>query len=70
MSRPVGPVRDPQLLQVRVVFRSLTIRTLLPACWPLYCSCLLSMPQPASSTDLAIRVFTGRVLLTSPTKML
>ncbi len=70
MSSPVGPVRDLQLLQVRVVFRSLTTRTLLPACWPLYCNSVLSMPQPASRTDFAIRVFTSLVLLTSPIVML
>jgi hypothetical protein len=69
MSRPEGPVWAPQLLHVRVVFRSLTIRTLLPACWPLYCNSVLSIPQPASSTDFAIRVFTSLRLLTSPMMM-
>src|ERR1700722_14860259 len=66
MSRPVGPVRALQLLHVRVESLSLTMITLLPACWPLYCNCALSMPQPASSTDLAIRVFASFRLLTSP----
>src|ERR1700704_5976680 len=66
MSRPAGPVKDPQPLHVRVVFLSLTMDTHLPACWPLYSTCVLRMPQPASSTDLAIRVFTSFLLLTSP----
>src|SRR5471032_1281457 len=57
MSRPVGPVRALQLLHVRVVFLSLTMKTLLPACWPLYCNCAFSIPQPASNTDFAIQVF-------------
>ena len=66
MSIPAGPVRALQSLHSRVVFLSLTIDTRLPACWPLYRSCVLSIPQPASSTDLAIRVFTSFLLLTSP----
>jgi len=40
--------------------------TLLPAYSPLYCNCVLSMPQPASNTDVAIRVFASFRLLTSP----
>ena len=67
MSRPAGPVRAPQLLHACVVYLSLTIRTHLPACWPLYCSCALSMPQPESSTDFAIRVLASFGALTSPT---
>src|ERR1700736_1290971 len=63
---PAGPVRAPHDDQVRLVYLSPTIDTHLPACWPLYCSCVLSMPQPASSTDFAIRVFTSFRLLTSP----
>ena len=66
---PLGPVRDPQLEQPRVVFRSLTTCTDLPAFSPLYRSICLSMPQPLSSTDFAIRVFANFRLLTSPTKM-
>src|ERR1700690_67983 len=66
MSRPLGPVKDRQLLHVLVVFDSLTMNTPLPACWLLYCSCVFSIPQPASSTDLAIGVFTSLRLLTSP----
>jgi hypothetical protein len=66
MSRPAGPVKALQLLHVRVVFLSLTMSTHLPACWPLYCNCVLSIPQPASNTDLAIRVFASFTLLTSP----
>ena len=37
--------------------------------WPLYCSCLLSRPQPESNTDFAIRVRASFTLLTSPTKI-
>ncbi|HWX78555.1 MAG TPA: hypothetical protein VNZ02_00570, partial [Steroidobacteraceae bacterium] len=66
MSRPAGPLKAQQLLHVRVVLLSSTIRTHLPACWPLYCSCALSIPHPASSTDFAIRVFASFRLLTSP----
>ena len=51
--------RDPQQLQVRVVFRSLTTLTDLPAYSPLYCSIRLSEPQPESNTDFDIRVFTS-----------
>ena len=69
MSRPEGPARDPQLLHAREVFFSLTTLTLLPACLPLYCSCVLSIPQPESSTDFAIRVLASLGLLTSPTTM-
>jgi hypothetical protein len=67
MSVPVGPVGDPQTLQARVVFLSLTTLTVLPACSPLYCSIRLSVPQPASNTDLDIRVLISFWLLTSPT---
>src|SRR6266850_2470174 len=67
--RPLGPLRHPQLEQARVVNRSLTMITDLPACSPLYCSICLSIPHPLSSTALASRVFTSRVLLTSPTAM-
>ena len=70
MSKPVGPERALQLLHVRVESLSVTMITLLPACWPLYCNCVLSMPQPASSTDLAIRVFASFRLLTSPILMI
>ena len=69
MPRPEGPVRAPHLLHAREVFLSLTTLTLLPACLPLYCSCVLNIPQPASSTDLAIRVLASFGLLTSPTTM-
>ena len=44
MSIPAGPVRALQSLHSRVVFLSLTIDTRLPACWPLYSSCVLSIP--------------------------
>jgi hypothetical protein len=56
LSSPRGPVRASQLLQARVVFRSSTIATHLPATWLLYSSWVFSMLQPVSSTDLAIRV--------------
>src|SRR5947209_7742758 len=56
---PLGPLRHPQLEQARVVNRSLTMTTDLPACSPLYCSICLSIPQPLSSTAFAIRVFTS-----------
>jgi hypothetical protein len=46
----------PQVEQVTLVFRSLTTSKLLAACWLLYSSCRLNMPQPESSTDFAIRV--------------
>src|SRR5262249_20418174 len=67
--RPLGPVRASQLEQTCVVFVSSTICTDLPACSPLYCSIRLSIPQPLSSTDFAIRVLTSFELLTSPTTM-
>src|SRR5437879_12295448 len=66
---PLGPLRHPQLEQARVVNRSFTMTTDLPACSPLYCSICLSIPQPLSRTAFAIRVFTSRGLLTSPTAM-
>src|SRR5580700_3359385 len=69
MSIPVGPDKAPQKLHGRVVFRSLTTATDLPAYSPLYCNIRLSMPQPLSSTDFAIRVFASFRLLTSPTTM-
>jgi hypothetical protein len=55
-STPAGPVRAPHDEQARLVYWSPTIDTHLPACRPLYCSCVLSIPRPAPSTDLAIRV--------------
>jgi hypothetical protein len=54
---PLGPVGKPQLEQSRVVPLSLMIWKDLPAYSLLYCRNLLSMPQPLSNTDLAIRVF-------------
>jgi hypothetical protein len=45
---PCGPLAQPHEEQVTLVYFSLTTETLLPACWPLYCSCVLSMPQPLS----------------------
>ena len=69
MSKPTGPVRALQLLHVCVVYLSLTIRTHLPAIWPLNCNCALSIPQPESRTDLAIRVLTSLRLLTSPMRI-
>src|SRR4051794_31911646 len=65
--RPLGPLRAPQLEQLREVFRSLTTWTVLPAHSPLYCKNRLSVPQPESNTDFAIRVFASFRLLTSPT---
>src|SRR3984957_10742157 len=67
MSLPLGPSKAPQKLHARVVFLSLTTSTDLPACSPLYCRNRLSMDQPLSSTDFAIRVLTSFWLLTSPT---
>src|ERR1700728_4159991 len=64
---PRGPVRARQGKQVTVVFLSLVTSNVLPACWLLYCRKPLSMPQPESSTDLAIRVRMSFRLLTSPT---
>src|ERR1700750_3353092 len=64
--RPLGPLRAPQLEQAREVFLSLTTWTVLPAHSPLYCRNRLSMPQPESRTDFAIRVFASFRLLTSP----
>jgi hypothetical protein len=69
MLAPVGPLRDPHLLQARVVFLSETTFTDLPACSPLYNSICLSSPQPQSNTDFPIRVFASFRLLTSPTAM-
>src|SRR2546430_7248377 len=66
---PLGPFRHPQLEQARVVNRSLTMTTDLPACSPLYCNICLSIPHPLSRTAFAMRVFTSRGLLTSPTAM-
>jgi hypothetical protein len=65
--RPLGPLEAPQLEQLREVFLSLTICTVLPAHSPLYCKNRLSRPQPESNTDFAIRVFARFRLLTSPT---
>ena len=65
--RPLGPERAPQLEQPRVVLRSLTILTDLPACSPLYSSICLSIPQPVSSTAVAILVLASFRGLTSPT---
>jgi len=56
---PLGPVKHPQLEQARVVNRSLTMTTDLPACSPLYRSICLSVPQPLSRTAFAMRVFTS-----------
>jgi len=64
---PRGPLRAPQAEQVTLVFRSLTTSKLLAACLALYSRNLLSIPQPESSTDFAIRVRTSLRLLTSPT---
>ena len=64
---PAGPVRAPHVEQVRLVLRSLTILTRLPALSPLYCSCARSIPQPESRTAFAILVLTSFRLLTSPT---
>ena len=66
---PRGPVRLPQAEQVTLVLLSLTTSKLLAACWLLYSRKPLSMPQPESSTDFAIRVLTSLELLTSPTTM-
>jgi hypothetical protein len=65
--RPLGPVREPQLLHARVVFLSLTTLTDLPAYSLLYNSICLSMPQPLSSTAVAMVVLASFRLLTSPT---
>jgi hypothetical protein len=54
---------------VTLVFLSLTTSKLLAACWLLYSRKVLSIPQPESSTDFAIRVLASLRLLTSPTMM-
>ena len=69
MSVPLGPNKAPQTLHARVVFLSLTTSTDLPAYSPLYRNIRLSMHQPLSRTDFAIRVRTSFWLLTSPTKI-
>jgi hypothetical protein len=56
---PRGPLRAAQAEQVMLVFLSLVTSKLLAACSHLYAKNLLSVPQPESSTDFAIRVRTA-----------
>src|ERR1700691_379466 len=64
---PRGPLRAPQFEQVTVEYLSSLTSKLLAACSHLYARSLLSIPQPESSTDFAIRVLTSLRELTSPT---
>src|ERR1700683_1633610 len=66
---PRGPLRAPQAEQVTLVFLSITTSNVLAACWLLYSRKVLSLPQPESNTDFAIRVRASLRLLTSPTMM-
>src|SRR5512132_1286152 len=68
-SKPCGPVRFLQQLQVWVEYASWTSSNHTPATSHLYCSMVRNALQPASRTDFAWFVFARAEAFTLPTKM-